>query len=158
MINEEAKLKKFIKEQGIQAEHLRFDESLHTVQDILRVTGIDLKNITKTMIFKGPQGRTIAAMVPAEFRVSESRLSKAAGFENLELANPNVAHERIGYPVGGMPCFGYEAILVIDPTVFEQEYIYTGGGSEFSITKLSTQELKRVTHPIIQRIKGNKSN
>ena len=158
MINQEEKLKQFIKERGIHAEHLRFDESLHTVQDTLRVTGADLEHITKTMIFKGPEGKTIAAMVPAQLRVRQSSLSKATGFQAIELANPNEAYQRTGYPVGGMPPFGYEAVLVIDPLTFEQEYIYTGGGSEFSVVKISTQELRRVTTPIVQRIRGNKSN
>jgi Cys-tRNA(Pro)/Cys-tRNA(Cys) deacylase len=158
MINGEEKLKRFIKEQGIRAEHLRFGESLHTVQDTLRVTGFDLDNITKTMIFKGQDGRTVAAVVPAKFRVSVSALCEATGIEELELANPNEAYERTGYPVGGMPCFGYEAILVADPAIFDREYIYTGGGSEFSLTKISTQELKRIKDPLLRKIKGKKSN
>ena len=109
------------------------------------------------MIFKG-SGKTIAAMVPAEFRVSVSRLTKATGIENLELTNSKEAYEKTGYPVGGMPCFGYDAILVVDPKVLEKEYVYTGGGSEFSLVKISTEEIKRIAKPIVQNIRGNKSN
>ena len=158
MTNEEEKLKRFLKEHGIKAEHLRFGETLHTVQDTLRVAGAELKHVTKTMIFKGPDGKTVAAMVPAEFRVSVSCLSKATGLEKLELANADEAYGMTGYPVGGMPFFGYEAVLVIDPKVFEQDHIYTGGGSTFSLTRISTQELKRVANPIVRRIRGHKSN
>jgi len=158
MINEEEKLKKYIKENSIRAEHLRFKESLHSVQDTLRVTGFDLNHITKTMIFKGPEGKVVAAMVPAKFRVSVSRLEEASGVEKLELTNPDEAYRITGYPVGGMPCFGYNAILVIDPKVLEKEYVYTGGGSELSLVKISTEEIKRITKTIVQRISGKKSN
>jgi len=158
MINEEEKLKQFMKEKEINGEHLRFETSLHTVQELLNVTGFDLKYITKTMVFKSPKGKTIAAMIPAEFRVSVSRLEKATGLQGLELTNPKEAYQRTGYPVGGMPFFGYESVLVIDPKVLELDYIYTGGGSEFSIVKITTEEIKRVSNPIVQRIRGKKSN
>lgn len=157
MINEEEKLKKFIKDNGINAEHIKYEKSLHTVQDLLEVTGFDLELITKTMIFKNKEGNTIAAMVPAKFRVSSTRIGEVLKTEPPEMANPDEAYERTGYPVGGMPCFGYDSILIIDPKVLEKEYIYTGGGSEFSVVKISSEELKKL-NPIIQRISGKKSN
>lgn len=157
LINEEEKLKKFIKDNSINAEHIRYEKSLHTVQELLEVTGLDLELITKTMIFKGEKGKTVAAMVPAKFRVSTTRLGGVLGSEPPEMANPNEAYKRTGYPCGGMPCFGYDAILIIDPKVLEKEYVYTGGGSEFSIVKISSAELRKL-NPIIQKISGNKSN
>ncbi|MFH0949540.1 MAG: YbaK/EbsC family protein [Candidatus Aenigmatarchaeota archaeon] len=156
MINEEEKLKKFIQDYSIEAEHLRFEESLHSVNDVIRVTGFDLKYITKTMIFEGE--KTVAAMVPAKFRVSVSKLTEATKIENLELANVDEAYRRTGYPVGGMPCFGYDAILVLDPRVLENEYVYTGGGSEFSLVKIGTKEILKVKSSIIKKIIGKKSN
>jgi len=157
MINEEEKLKKFIRDNGINAEHIRYEKSLHTVQDLLEVTGLDLELITKTMIFKNKEGKTIAAMVPAKFRVSSTRIGEVLKAEPPEMTNPDEAYERTGYPVGGMPCFGYDSILIIDPKVIEKEYVYTGGGSEFSVVKISSEELKKL-NPVIQRISGKKSN
>ena len=157
IINEEEKLKKFIKDNNINAEHIRYEKCLHTVSDLLEVTGFDLELITKTMIFKGEKGKTIAVMIPAKFRVSTTRLGEVLGTKPPEMANPNEAYKRTGYPVGGMLCFGYDAIVIIDPKVLEKEYVYTGGGSEFSIVKISSAELKKL-NPIIQRISGKKSN
>lgn len=157
MINEEEKLKKFIKDNGINAEHIRYEKTLHTVQELLEVTGLDLELITKTMIFKNKEGKTIAAMVPAKFRVSTTRIGEVLKSEPPEMANPDEAYERTGYPVGGMPCFGYDSILIIDPKVLEKEYVYTGGGSEFSVVKIGSEDLKKL-NPIIQRISGKKSN
>ena len=155
MTNEEQKLKKFIADNHIEAEHLRFKESLHSVQQLLRVTGIFLDEITKTMVFASEE--TIAAMIPAKFRVSVSRLSEAVGFD-VELTDAQTAYRLTGYPVGGMPCFGYNAILVIDPKVLEKDYIYTGGGSEFSVVRISTKEILRTKNPLIKKIIGKKSN
>lgn len=73
------------------------------------------------------------------------------------VATPEEAYKRTGYPVGGMPCFGYDAILMVDTKIFENEYVYTGGGSEFSIVKISTKEIKKL-NPIIEKISGKRSN
>lgn len=157
MINEEEKLKKYIKEHDIKAEHLRFDKTLHTVQDTLNATGFPIELITKSMIFKDNAGRTIVGMVSAEFRVSQSSLSKVLGAE-VSFCSAEESYERTGYPVGGMPCFGYDAIVIMDPKILENEYIYTGGGSEFSLVKISVNEIKKIINPIVKgRIRGNKS-
>jgi len=95
-------------------------------------------------------------MIPAKFRVSASRLSEATGMQ-FELATPKETHERTGYPIGGMPCFGYDALLVVDPKVLEKEFVYTGGGSEFSIVKMPTIEILKF-NPLVKRITGKKSN
>lgn len=155
MDNCEFKLKEFIKNNGIEAEHLHFERSLHSVQELLKATGLPLELITKTIIFTSGE-KTIAAMIPALFRVSASRLSEAIGFD-VEIAMPKDAYERTGYPVGGMPCFGYPAIFIVDPKVLEKEYVYTGGGSEFSIVKIPTCEILKL-NPKIVRITGKKSN
>ncbi len=157
IVNEEAKQKQFVQDNGIIGEHIRYDKSLHTVQDLLDITGLDIELITKTMIFKGKHGSIIAAMVPAKFRVSTKRLKKLMEMEDIEMLNPNETYKRTGYPVGGMPCFGYEATLIIDPKVLEKEYVYTGGGSIFSIFKISSDELRKL-NPMIQKITGSKSH
>ncbi|MBU3896473.1 MAG: YbaK/EbsC family protein [Nanoarchaeota archaeon] len=158
MINEEEKLKNYIKEHDIKAEHLHFNKTLHTVQDTLNVTGFPIELITKSMIFKDKTDRTIVGMAPAEFRVSQSGLSKVLGVE-VSFCSVEESYERTGYPIGGMPCFGYDAIVIMDPKILENKYIYTGGGSEFSLVKISVDEIKRLIKPIIKgRIRGNKSN
>ena len=114
------------------------------------MTGFDIDLVTKSMIFKDDESRTVVGMVPARFRVSASGLGRILNCAPPVLVSPNEAYERTGYPVGGMPCFGYDAILVIDPWVTRKQFVYTGGGSEFSLVKISTDEIVRITSPIIE--------
>jgi prolyl-tRNA editing enzyme YbaK/EbsC (Cys-tRNA(Pro) deacylase) len=156
-INEEAKLKNYMKEHSINGELLRFDKPIFTVEATVEVTGFPISLITKSMIFKNSEGKTVVGMVPAAFRVSVSKLEAATNREGLQLVDFDEAYKRTGYPPGGMPCFGYDAILAIDPLVTEKEYIYTGGGSEYSILKMAVAEIIRITNPITgKRIRGNK--
>jgi len=160
LINEEEKLKRYVREHNIAAEHLHFENTLHTVEDTVRVTGFDIDLITKSMIFRDDESRTVVGMVPARFRVSASGLGRILNCAPPVLISPSEAYERTSYPVGGMPCFGSDdAILVIDPWVTRKQFVYTGGGSEFSLVKISTDEIVRITSPIMRgRIRGNKSN
>lgn len=157
IINEEDKLKKFAQDNEIIGEHIRYRKSLHTVKELLDITELDIELITKTMILKGKHRTIIAAMIPAKFRVSTKRLKKILELDEIKMMNSNEAYKKTGYPVGGMPCFGYKSTLIIDPKVLDKKYIYTGGGSIFSIFKISSEELKKF-NPIIQKITGSKSN
>lgn len=146
----ERELKRVIKEMGIDAEHIHFEKSVKTVADAVEVSGVTIDEIIKTIIFKSPKG-TVAAIVPARFRVSKSRLENVIGVE-VEIASPKEILEMTGYPAGGVPCIGYSAMRVADPLVFEQEYVYTGGGSQNSLLKINTREIKN-QNPMIARIR-----
>jgi prolyl-tRNA editing enzyme YbaK/EbsC (Cys-tRNA(Pro) deacylase) len=156
-MNPEEKVKNYIKENNIEAEHIVYESSVHSVQDLINVSGIDLELITKSMIFKDDQDRTIAAVVPAKYRVSGTRVRKALGLLGVEILDPEETFKRTGYKVGGMLCFGFESILIIDPKVLEHEYVYLGGGSTHSVTKIATKELEKL-NPIVKAITGTRSN
>jgi len=158
MINKESKLKVFIKKNGLSAKHFRFESSVHSVKETLNTTKIELSEIVKTIIFKSEKGEVVAGVVPAAFRVSSSKLKKAVGADELTLATKDEAYELTGYPAGGMPAFGYKAVFAMDTKVVENDFVYTGGGSEISLTKISTKELINLTNPVIKKIRGNKSN
>jgi prolyl-tRNA editing enzyme YbaK/EbsC (Cys-tRNA(Pro) deacylase) len=70
------------------------------------------------------------------------------------MATPDEILEKTGYPCGGTPSFGYEAMFLVDPRVMEREVVYTGGGSETSLVKIGTEELVRANHGTILRIRS----
>jgi Cys-tRNA(Pro)/Cys-tRNA(Cys) deacylase len=137
----EEKLKRYLKENGIDAEHIHFDESVHSVEDACKATGAQADDFVKTICMISPDGQTIAALVPGSVRASTSRVAKALGIERPQVASPQEALERTGQLVGGTAPFGYEAIFLIDPLVLEREIVYVGGGSPSALTKISTKEL-----------------
>ena len=157
MTNSENKAKKYISDNNLDATHISYEKSVHSVSDLIEVSGIELDLITKSMLFKDNKNRTITGVVPAKYRVSATRVKKALNVDFVEILSPEETLERTGYIVGGMLCFGYETLLIVDPKVLENEYVYLGGGSEFSVIKISTQELKNL-NPVIKAITGTRSN
>ena len=95
----------------------------------------------------------ITAIVKGEDRVSVSRIAKTLQRDGLRLATPEEILAKTGYPCGGTPSFGYQAMFLIDPRVMEREIVYTGGGSETSLVKISTEELVRANQGTILRIR-----
>jgi len=73
--------------------------------------------------------------------------------ERPDVATPEQALEKTGYPVGGTPPFGYEAIFLIDDKVMEKDVVYAGGGTPNALVKISTKELQKANGGEIARIR-----
>ncbi|MBR9680842.1 MAG: hypothetical protein GOU98_03400 [Candidatus Altiarchaeota archaeon] len=149
-MNGEEKLMKFVIDNHVDAELIRFSDSVKTVQDAISVTGVEASDIIKTIIFKS-KNSPVAAIVTADFRISRSLLKKAVGTE-VEITSPEETLKLTGYPAGGVPCIGHDSKFVVDPKVFEKKVVYSGGGSDKALLKINTQELEKNT-PIVAKIR-----
>jgi prolyl-tRNA editing enzyme YbaK/EbsC (Cys-tRNA(Pro) deacylase) len=69
------------------------------------------------------------------------------------LANAEEILKGTGYPAGGVPSFGYDAIFLVDPRITELTYVYTGGGSPNSLIKISVLELLKANKGTVVRIR-----
>lgn len=149
----EEKLKDFLQTSGIEAEHIHFDETVHTVEDACRAAHAEPDDFVKTICMIDDQQRVIGALVPGSHRASTSRVAKALDIERPRVATPEEALEKTGYLVGGTPPFGYNATFVIDPMITEKEYVYVGGGAPSALVKISTTELLKVVKGKIIRVR-----
>ncbi len=149
----EEKLRTFIREHAIQAEHLFFDQSCHSVAEAARVVNASPEEIVKSICLVDAGGSAIIVILKGEDRVSISRVAGALAINPPRLATPKEILEKTGYPCGGTPSFGYQATYLIDPRVMEKEMVFTGGGSENSLVKIAPQELVRANSGNIVRIR-----
>jgi len=126
----EEKIKKFIQDNNIEAEHLSFKQSCHSVEEAARAANVTREDFIKNICLIDSQGNLIVAIVKGEDKASMKRVAKALNIEKPRLATPEEILEKTGYPCGGVSSFGYQAKFLIDPRVMEKEIVYTGGGSE----------------------------
>jgi len=150
----EEKLRKYIEEHEIDAELLTFNQSTHSVADAAAAVGAEPEDFVKSIAMIGPDNQLIVAIVKGEHRASTSRVSKALKIERPRIAQPDEVLEKSGYPVGGTPAFGYEAIFLIDPKVMEKEKVYSGGGSEQALTLMSPEEMQRANGAKLARVRS----
>ena len=149
----EQKLVKFVEENMIEGEHLIFEVSCHTVDEAAKAATAKREDFVKSICMIDNENNLIVAIVKGEDRASTSRVGKALGIERPRAATPDEILDRTGYPCGGTPGFGYAARFLIDPNVFEKDFVLTGGGSENSLLKISPSALKRANNGEVVRIR-----
>ncbi len=149
----EEKMKEYMITNGIKGEHLTFEEPCHSVEAAARAANATPEDLVKNICLVDSDGRLIIAIVKGEDRVSTKRIGKVLGIGPPRVATPEEIINKSGFPVGGVPSFGYEGQFVIDPKVMEKEIVYTGGGSANSLIKISVRELQRANNGLIARIR-----
>ncbi|ETX00171.1 MAG: prolyl-tRNA synthetase [Candidatus Entotheonella factor] len=148
------KLSQYMQDHHIDAEHLVFSQSCHSVAEAAAACGALPTDFVKNICMLDAQGHAIIAIVKGEDRASTSRVAKALQIERPRTAEPEEILEKTGYPCGGTPSFGYEARFLIDPKVMEKDIVYTGGGSEYALVRVSPQELVRANQGRVVRIRS----
>ncbi len=143
----------YMQNQHVEADHLSLNQPCHSVEEAALALNASPQEIVKSICLLDGDGQLITAIVKGEDRVSVSRIAKTLQRDGLRLATPDEILEKTGYPCGGTPTFGYQAMFLIDPRVMEREYVFAGGGSETSLIKINTAELARANQGTILRIR-----
>lgn len=149
----EEKIKKYIKDNNIKAEHLSFKTSCHSVAEAVRAVDASVEEVVKNICLIDKEENLIVAIVKGEDRASTSKIGRLLGIERPRTANPLEILQKTGFVCGGVPSFGYSATFLIDPKVMEKEFVYSGGGSEKSLIKISSQELHKANRGQIIKIR-----
>jgi len=146
----EEKLKQFIKDNNVQAKHIHFSTSVHTVEEAAREANAEPDDFVKSICMIGEQA--IVAIVLGTDRASIERVGKVVG-KRPHVASPEEALIATGYPVGGTPPFGYDAIFIVDESVLSKDIVYAGGGSPQALIRISPQEILRINSAKIARVR-----
>ena len=147
------KINKFIKGNGIICEHMVFEQSCHTVDEAASAVGAQADDFVKNICMLSDESDLIVGIVLGSDRASTSRVAKLLDIQRPRLANPKEILELTGYPCGGTPSFGYNALFLVDTKIAGKKYVFTGGGSTNSLIKISTKELINSTSGKVIRIR-----
>lgn len=140
----EQKLKRYIAENGIQAEHLTFTQSTHSVAEAAEAVGATAEDFVKSICLVTKAGEVVVAIIKGEDRVDRGAVQRLLGLSKLSIASPAEMLKKTGFPAGGTPPFGFAATYVMDERVFECAFVYAGGGSVQSLIRSTPDELRRV--------------
>jgi prolyl-tRNA editing enzyme YbaK/EbsC (Cys-tRNA(Pro) deacylase) len=107
----EEKLKSVMAAKGIAGEHCVFTQSCHSVAEASAAVGGSPEDLVKNVCLVDENSRFIVAIVKGEDRASTLKVAQALGARKVRTASPAEVLERTGYPAGGTPSFGYEAVF-----------------------------------------------
>jgi Cys-tRNA(Pro)/Cys-tRNA(Cys) deacylase len=149
----ENKMKIYIEQNNLSAEHYLLSQSCHSVEEAAQALEASSDEFVKNICLIDENKGLIVAIVKGNDRASTTLVGKVLNISKPRLANQREILEYTGYPVGGVPSFGYKAVFLVDPKVTEQSYIYTGGGSAHSLIKISVEEMLKINEGKVVRIR-----
>ena len=138
------RLKKIIGAEGINAEQIIFEAPVRTVDESAKALHAKYDDFVKSIVFYRDEMIIVAIVLGAD-RVDRAKVSAAMGITGLKLASPEETLEKTGYPAGGVPPFGFEAVFLIDSRVMQKDFVYSGGGSHNALLKISPNEIIRAS-------------
>ena len=143
----EQRLAEFIKNNQINAQHLIFETSCHSVEEAAASANAKPEDFVKNVcVINELNNQLIVAIVPGNKRLDMKKLAILIGSKKIRLAKADEIIEKTGYPMGGTPSFGYSAKFFIDNEVLTKEMVYSGGGSQNALTKVSPSEIIRINN------------
>ncbi len=145
-------LEEFLIEKGVWFRIFDKISTIHTA-DASKVTGIPLKQITKSLVFLADR-RPVLAVIPGDRKVDIDKLSKSISANEIKLVPFKEADKYSGYPPGGTPPIHH---VNINTAVFDSELkrfktIYGGGGSQDKMIEIKLDDALKLTDGIIASI------
>ncbi len=136
----------FLSKNTIKAEFLKYDKSVHSVQEAVEVSGIPVEKFTKSIVMLTSDNTIVIAVVAAESRASTERVRKALNLSlRPRLASAEESEKYLRQQLGGnSPLNAFKAKVLLDQKVLEKDWVVVGGGDDQSLVKISIEELKRV--------------
>lgn len=144
-----AKLKKYIDEHRVNCIHYQYAQDVSDSQSCTSVVGIGMSQIIKTIVLVSDTGKYLCLILRGDCRINRDILKEQYRYHDLDLAAAHQVLKSTGYPVGGVPPFGYTAELVMDKQLADDpkgEY-FAGGGSSKALIKVTPAEIMRVAKP-----------
>ncbi len=152
MIKGREKLELWLNKKGIDFELIDTGENTSTVARSSDVLGIEKEEIVKSIVFESDKG-IILAIIKGNKKINEKKLKKGTGAGWIKLAKPEKVEKYTGYRIGGVPPVGHEKEesiqYVVDEEILEREWVYAGGGDEYSQLKIRVKDIIRLLNPKI---------
>jgi prolyl-tRNA editing enzyme YbaK/EbsC (Cys-tRNA(Pro) deacylase) len=117
---------------GLAVEVREFPEGTRTAGDAARAIGVGVGQIVKSLIFT-VDGEVVVALVSGPNRLDEARLAAAAGRPGAAVgrADADAVRAATGYPIGGVPPFGYARPLAtfLDEDLLGYDEVWAAAGT-----------------------------
>ncbi len=149
----ETTLEEYLKSRGIWHRFIPKAETIHTA-DAARASGIELRRITKNLVFKVNDKDYALLIVPGHKKVNPKMAAEALGATKVSLVPFDKSEAISGYPPGGTPSVGHRTQMrvVFDKSLRGFDTIFCGGGSRGKLLELRTEDVIRLTGAVIADI------
>jgi prolyl-tRNA editing enzyme YbaK/EbsC (Cys-tRNA(Pro) deacylase) len=135
---------------GIEVKPVEFAESTRTAEEAAAAIGIGVGQIVKSMVFTVGD-EVVVALMSGPNRVDERLLGAAAGGPRAKRADADAVREATGFPIGGVPPFGYRRALrvFVDRDLLEYDVVWAACGTPHVNFASHPAELVQATSGVV---------
>lgn len=147
------RLQTVIDEERVDAELHRFEAPVHSVEAAARAADADPSQFVKSLCLVAG-GDLVVCVVRGPDRADLDRVASVLGADGVRMAEPDEVEAATGYPVGGVPPFGFEAPFLVDEAVLEMDRIWAGGGSDRALVRTTPDAIVEATGATVARLRA----
>ena len=136
------KVVSYFKERNIFVKALVSEQSTHDSLSASKAFGIELSQITKSMIFEADE-RPILILISGDRNVDVGKLKKIIGIREIKLAKPEFVLSNTGFVVGAVPPVAHRKPIQVylDKSLFRHRVVYPAGGTRNSLFEIELGKL-----------------
>jgi prolyl-tRNA editing enzyme YbaK/EbsC (Cys-tRNA(Pro) deacylase) len=141
------------KELGLEVDVQRLESSTRTVKEAADAVGCEEAEIAKSIVFVA-DGDPVLCIASGQHRMDTERLADELDVAEVRQATPDEVRAATGFPIGGVPPFGHDLLVVLDETLLTHERVWAAGGDGHSLFCVEPHELANCTGARIAAIGG----
>jgi prolyl-tRNA editing enzyme YbaK/EbsC (Cys-tRNA(Pro) deacylase) len=143
------KIQDALKERGLQLAVIELDTSTRTAQDAANAVGCQIGQIVKSLVFRSGDD-ALLFLVSGQNQLNVARVSAELGIP-IKKADADFAHQKSGYPIGGVPPLAHEEPMhtYIDRDLMVFDEVWAAAGTPHAVFKLESRLLPEVTGGLI---------
>lgn len=137
----------FLRNHNLSIKVIEFQELTRTAQEAAETIGCEVRQIAKTLIFRGKTtGTPICIIASGKNRVDEKKIVQYVG-EEIEKPDAEYVLKHTTFAIGGVPPLGYELDRkpLIDEDLMACQEIWAAAGTPYSVFQLSPNDLLQIT-------------
>jgi len=139
---------------GIDIQPRRFPDGTKTAQDAAAAIGVVVGQIVKSLVF-AVDGEIVMAYVSGANQLDETTLAVAAGGARCSRVDADAVRTATGFPIGGVPPFGFEKKLriFIDPDLLQYDEVWAAAGTWNDVFPIAPNDLIRASGGVVIELK-----
>jgi len=149
------KVQEVLSRQGFTFSVRELPTSTRTAREAADAVGCRVEQIAKSLIFRGTRtDAPILVIASGINRVNESKLADLVG-EPVAKADAEFVRAHTGFSIGGVPPVGHTNPIKtwLDEDLLQWDVIWAAAGTPHAVFELRPEDLQKLTHGKIGRIK-----